>query len=130
MLYISIFILGMIHIWHPWKLFHFQYPPPPCLATSKIFPPSWPWMPNFKQTAPSLQMIINDLKENIIQGWLLYVIRSFFWFGSSFQYQLINVVLLSFDFFSFSWSLIICFFVALYSYVCRCPKISQNVFYL
>ena len=29
------------------------------------------------QMIPPLQMIINQLKENIIQGWLLYVIRSF-----------------------------------------------------
>ena len=50
--------------------------------------------------------------------------------GFRFQYQLINLVWLSFDFFSFSWSLTICFFVALYSCVCSCPKISWNVFYL
>ena len=31
---------------------------------------------------------------------------------------------LLFDFFSFSWSRTICFFVALYSWVCSCPKIS------
>ena len=80
-----------------------------------------------------------------------------------FQYQLINLVWLSTDFFPLSWkqprpqsyfkiwktffslsssskkdvlgsrlswSLTICFFGALYSWVCSCPKISRNVFYL
>ena len=130
MLYISILILGMIHMWRPWKLSIFQDPHPPCLSTSKLLPPSWLWTFNFKQTAPSLQMITYQLKENLIQGWLLYLIRSLLRFGSRFQYQLINLVLLSFDFFSFRWSLIICFSVALYSCVCDCPKISRNVFYL
>ena len=46
----------------------------------------------------------NQLKENIIQGWLLYVIRSFLQVDFRFQYQLINLVWLSFDFFSFSWT--------------------------
>ena len=82
------------------------------------------------QRIPPLQMITSQLKENIIQGWLLYVIRSFLQVGFRFQYQLINLVWLSFDFFSFSWSLTICFFVALYSCLCSCPKISRNIFYL
>ena len=47
-----------------------------------------------------------------------------------FQYQLINLVWVSFDFFSFSWSLAIYFFVALYSCICSYPKILRNVFYL
>ena len=74
-------------------------------------------------------MITNQLKENIIQGWLLYVIESFLEVGFRFQYQLINLAWLSFDFFSFSWSLTICFFVALYFCV-QLSKISRNVFYL
>ena len=41
-----------------------------------------------------------------------------------------QVLVSLFYFFSFSWSLTIYFFVALYSCVCSCPKISQNVFYL
>ena len=45
-----------------------------------------------------------------------------------FQYQLIYFVWLSSDFFWFSWSLTIYFFVALYSFVCSCPEISPNVF--
>ena len=77
-----------------------------------------------------LQMITNQLKGNIIQGWLLYVIRSFLQVNFRIYYQLINFVWLSFDFFSFSRSLTICFHVALYSCVCGCPKISRNVFYL
>ena len=68
-------------------------------------------------------MITNNLKENIIQEWLLYVIRSFLQVGFRFQYKLINLVCLSFHFFSFSWSLTICFFVALNSCVCNCPKL-------
>ena len=51
-----------------------------------------------------LQMIINQLKENIIQGWILYVIRSFLKVGYCFQYQLSNNVWLFIDFFPFSWS--------------------------
>ena len=77
-----------------------------------------------------LQMKTNNLKEIIIQGWLLYVITSFLQLGFRFQYQLINLVWLSFDFFSFIWSLSIGFFVALYFCVSSCPKISRNVFYL
>ena len=45
-----------------------------------------------------------QLKENIIQGWLLYVIRSFPQVVFRFQYQLINLVWLSIDLFLFSWS--------------------------
>ena len=56
------------------------------------------------QTTPPLQIVTNQLKENIIQGWLLYVIRSFFQVEFRFQYQLINLVWLSIDFFPFSWS--------------------------
>ena len=57
--------------------------------------------------SPHLQVITNQLKENIIQESLLYVIRSFLQVGFHFQYQLINPVWLSFrlsgfpfDFFS------------------------------
>ena len=67
-------------------------------AISNEFPPPFP-----------LQMITNQLKEfkeNIIQGWRLYVIRSFLQVNFRFQYQLINLVWFTFEFFSFSWSLI------------------------
>ena len=59
------------------------------------------------------QMVTNQLKDNIIQGWLSYIIRSFLQVDFRIQYQLINLVWLFFDFFSFSWSLTICFVVAL-----------------
>ena len=51
-----------------------------------------------------LQMIINQLKENIIQRWLLYVMRSFLKVGFCFHYQLSNLVWLFIDFFPFTWS--------------------------
>ena len=60
----------------------------------------------------------------------IYVIRSFLQIGFCFQYQFINFVWLSFDFFSFNWSHTLCFFMALYSCVCSCPRISWNVIYL
>ena len=50
------------------------------------------------------QTITNQLKGNIVLGWLLYVIRSFLHVDLRFQYQLINLVWLSIDFFSFNWS--------------------------
>ena len=79
-----------------------------------------------------LQMITRQLKVNLIKEWLLYVFRSFLHVGFRFHlfrfYQLINLAWLSFDFFSFSWSLTICFFVPLCSFMCSCPKISQIIF--
>ena len=51
---------------------------------------------------PLLQMITNQLKGNVILGWLLYVITSFLQVGFRFQYQLNNLVWLSVDFFPFS----------------------------
>ena len=112
------------------KIVKFSWTPPPCPSTSKILPPPWPWTSHFKRTSPPFQMITNQLKKSIIQEWLMYVIRSFLQVGFRFQYQLINLVWLLFDFFSFSWSLTICFFMALYCSVCSYPKISRNVFYL
>ena len=92
---------GTIDIWRPWK---FKTPYPPlCPATSKILPPPRPSMSNFKRIPP-LKMITNQLKGNIILGWLLYVIRSFLQVGFRFQYQVINLAWLSIGFFSFSWS--------------------------
>ena len=57
----------------------------------------------------------------------IYIMRSFLQVGFRFQYPFINFVWLSFDFFPFSWSVTIYFFVALYSCVCSC---SKNAFYL
>ena len=75
----------------------------PCPATSYILPPPWPWTFNFKRTPP-LQVIANQLEGNIIQGPLLHVIWPFLQVGFRFQYQLINLVWLSIDFFSFNQS--------------------------
>ena len=79
---------------------------------------------------PPLQMITNQLKYNIIQVWLLYVIKSFLQVDFRIHYQLINLVWLFSLFFSFNLSLTICFWWILYSCVCSCPKLSRNVFYL
>ena len=58
----------MIHIWRPWKLSNFQDPHPyPSTSEIPLHPRSW--TSNFKQTPP-LQMITNELKKNMIQGWL------------------------------------------------------------
>ena len=108
----------------------FRIPVPPYPSMSEIFPPPWSWTFNFKRTPSFFQIITSQLKKNIIQGWLLYVIRSFLQVSFRFQYQLNNIVWLPFDFFLFSLILTICFFVALYPRVCSCPKISRNVFYL
>ena len=53
----------------------------------------------------------------------MIIIRSFLLVGFLFQYQFINLVWLSFDFF---WSLTICFFVVLCSCVCSCPDNVTN----
>ena len=144
--------LGMIHIWQSWKLPNIQDHHPTCTATSNILPTLWPWTSNFKQTLPLFQMITDQLKGNIILGWLLYVIRSFFLVSFCFQYRLINFVWLSIQLFSFSWSQshlqnnfkkykssfssssysekmhwgqAEAFFVALHSCVCSGPKYHQ-----
>ena len=50
----------------------------------------------FPTNPPSFcQVITNQWKENIIQAWLLYVIRSSLQIGFRFQYQLINFIWLS-----------------------------------
>ena len=43
--------------------------PPPCTSTSEIILHPRSWTSNFRQTSP-LQMITNQLKENMIQGWV------------------------------------------------------------
>ena len=80
--------------------------PPTCLVQlrPKFFHPLDFARPISNEPSPPLQMIINQLNENIIQGWLLYVVRFFLQVGIRFQYQLIDLVWLSIDFFSFSWS--------------------------
>ena len=112
------------------KIVQFSRPIPLFHLHSKLFHPLDLGRP-VSRKSPPLQMITNQLKEIIIHRWLLYVIRSFCQVGFHFQYQFINLVRLSFDFFWFSWSLTFCLFVTLYSScVCSCPKISRNVFYL
>ena len=79
----------MVHIWRPWKLYNFQDPltPLPIYVQNSSIPLNL----NLQfQTIPlpslaSLQMITNQLKENIIQAWLLQVIRSFFQVDFCFQ---------------------------------------------
>ena len=114
----------MMHIWHPRKLSNFQDPTPPLSIYVQNSSTPLTFDVQF-QTNPPLHMIFNRLKEVIIQGLLLYVIRSFLQVGVRFQYQFINLARLSFDLFSFSWSLTICFFVALYFCVCSCPKVLK-----
>ena len=53
----------------------------------------------FQTNPPSpLEMVTNQLKWNIILGWLVYFIRSFLQVDFRFQYQLINLAWLSIDF--------------------------------
>ena len=91
----------MIHIWHPLKLSNFQdlSPRPPTLLFIYVQNSSSPLTVDVQfQTNPSspLQVITNQLKPNIIQEWPLYVTSSFPQVGFRFQYQLINLVWLSF----------------------------------
>ena len=113
------------------KNFQFWRPPTPLVYFwPNFFYPFDLRCPISKEPSPlPSNMITNELKDNIIQGWLLYVIRSFLQVDFHIHYQLINLVWFSCDFFSFSRSLTICFFVALCSCVRSCPKISRNVFF-
>ena len=121
----------MIHILTSIKIVQFSRPPTLLSIMSKILHPLELGNPISDEPSPPpprIQMITNQLKENILQGWLWYVIRSVLQVGFRFLYELINLVWLFFDFFSFRWSLTTFFFVALYSCACSCPKISQNFF--
>ena len=118
----------MIHIWCPRKLSNFQYPPSPFFIYVKNSSTSLTLDVKF-QTNPSPlppQMISNQLKENVIQEWLLYVIRSFLQVSFRFQYQLINLVWLSFDFFSFNWTLTICNQPVLFPQLANVNKVWNN----
>ena len=93
----SIDCLGMIHIWRPWKLSNFQDPSHPL---SKYVQNS-----SISNKPPSISLNDNQsIKKNIIQRWLLYVIRSFLPVGFCFHYHLIILVWFSIDFFPSSWS--------------------------
>ena len=120
--------LGMIHIWRPWKLFNFQDPLPALFIYVQNSSTPLTLDVKFQTTQPPLpfllQMITNQLKKTI-EGWLFYVIKSFLQVGFPFQYQFISLACISLDFFSFNWSLTICFFVSIYSM--HCPKTSGYV---
>ena len=113
----------MIHTWSPWKLSSFQDPPSPCPSSSKILQPPWPWPFFLSEVAPPSPNYNQFIKRkhnprvNIRSKTFLQV-------GFHFQYQLINLLWISFDFLSFSWSFTICYFVALYSCVCSCQICS------
>ena len=97
---------------------------PPCPSTSKIFPRPWPWTSNFKRT-PSFHLITNQLKENVIKGWLLDVIRSFFQGSFLFQYQLIN---LAWIFFGFDFiHLLKPHYLLFRGFILLCVQLSKNI---
>ena len=115
------------------KIVQFSRPPtlPPCPPTSNTLPPSWPLTSNFKRTPPplSFSLVPNDNQSikrnhNPRMTFLCYQILS------SGRLSFSVSIRLSFDFFSFSWSLTICFLVDLCSCVRSCPKISRNVFFI
>ena len=88
------------------KLSNFQDAPPPLsIYDQNSFTPLTsdvqfqPTPPQTTPSLPTLQMMNNQFKENIMQGLVSYVISSLFQFGFRFQYQLINLVWISFDFF-------------------------------
>ena len=103
----------------------------------KFFPPFDLWRSISKK--PPRQMITNQEKENIIQGWLLFVLRSFFLAVFCFQYQLINFDWLYFDSISDFWWLytLLCIvaqkyhkFFFTYSYSHFSTHFAINLFYL
>ena len=109
----------------------FKTPNPACLSASKILLRLDLVGLISDNELLSLQMITNQLKESIIQGWLLYIIRTFLQVSFRFQYQSINLVWLSFDFFSFSWSLtIISSSSWSYTLVCAVAQKYQEVSFI
>ena len=93
----------MIQIWRPWKLSSFQDPSTPLSSYVQNSPIPLSLDFQFLPLSPS-PSDNQSIKKNIIQGWLLYVTRSFLQVGFCSQYQFINLVWLSIDFFPFSWS--------------------------
>ena len=138
---------GAIHIWRPWKVFNFQDPPALVQLRRNFFHHMAldVQLQTNSLSSPPLQMITNQLKGNIILGWLLYVIRFFLQVDlTSFHLIEANLVpraifrnfkpLFCFSLIAkicagskLSWSLTISFFVALHSCVWSCPKILRNV---
>ena len=126
------------HIWRPWKLPNVQDLLPTLLVWLRLKFFHRLHLGRLISNKP-FQMITNQLKENIIQGWLLYVIRSFLQVSVCFQYQLTDLVSLSINSFciylkqissKLNWTRTMYFFVALYSCVWSCPKISRNAFFI
>ena len=84
------FYLGMMHLW---QLFSFlDYPSRLVHLRPKFFHALDLGRPISNKPPSRLQMIINQLKANIVQGWLLYVIRSILQVGFRFRNQLINLI--------------------------------------
>ena len=99
--------LETIHIWGLRKLSNFQDPPPPLY--SYVQNSSTPLILDVEfQTNPplplSLLMITGQSKEKHNPRMTYMFIRSFPQVSFRFQYQIIDLVWLSIDFFSFSWS--------------------------
>ena len=83
--------------------------PPPILAQlrptffhpldpGRPIPPPWSWTSNFKRTSP-LHLKTNQLKENLIQRWLFYLIRSLLQVG--FRFPTNSLILCDFPVISF-----------------------------
>ena len=63
--------------------------------------------------------------EELINVWYTYMLSGLFFRSAlRFQYQLMNLFWLSFDFFSLSWSFTICFFVA---FIFLCVLLYKNI---
>ena len=71
------------------KIVHFSRPITPLSIYAQNSSTSLSLNIQFQTLPPPLQMITNQLKENTIQGWLLYVIRSFIQVGFRCQYKLL-----------------------------------------
>ena len=107
------------------KIVEFSKPPTPFVhLRPKFFHPLE--LGRSISNEPPLQIIINQLKENIIKGWLLYDVRSFLQVGFRFQFQLVNLVCLSFhldkaSLSAFSW---------LYTLVCVAVQNYNEMFFI
>ena len=112
-------------MWRPLKLSNFQYPlRTPLTIYVQIFFIPLTLHVQFQMTTP-LQMITNQLKEKIVQGWLLNVIRSFLHVGFRLQYQPINLVWLFFDFFPFTETSLL--YLLLPGFIVLCVLLSKNI---
>ena len=89
------------HVHENWPIFKTTHPPPLVQLRPKFFHPLDLGPPVSNESPLSLQIITNQLKENVIQG-LFHVIRSFHQVGFCSQYQLINLVWLFIDSYTFN----------------------------